>query len=86
MKYKKWTLEKKLKIIASYEEIRVVETCRKYSVSKGTFYSWKKKFDNNLEAVILFAGIYLALTFTIKTGVSSICDYFIPYPSLPIYR
>jgi putative transposase len=50
MKYKKWTLEEKLKIIASSEEIGVVETCRKYSVSTGTFYSWKKKFDNKGEA------------------------------------
>jgi putative transposase len=50
MKYKKWTLEEKLKIIASSEETGVVETCRKYSVSTGTFYSWKKKFDNKGEA------------------------------------
>jgi putative transposase len=50
MKYKKWPLEEKLKIIASSEETRVVETCRKYSVSTGTFYSWKKKFDNKGEA------------------------------------
>jgi putative transposase len=50
MKYKKWTLEEKLKIIASSEEIGVVETCRKYSLSTGTFYSWKKKFDNKGEA------------------------------------
>jgi putative transposase len=48
--YKKWTLEEKLKIIASSEETGVVETCRKYSVSTGTFYSWKKKFDNKGEA------------------------------------
>jgi len=50
MKYKKWTLEEKLKIIASSEETGVVETCRKYSISTGTFYSWKKKFDNKGEA------------------------------------
>lgn len=39
----------KLEILASSEEIGVVETCRKYSVSTGTFYSWKKKFDNKGE-------------------------------------
>lgn len=50
MKYKKWPLEEKLKIIASSEEIGVVETCRKYSASTGTFYSWKEKFDNKGEA------------------------------------
>lgn len=46
MKYKKWTLEQKLEILASSEAIGVVETCRKYSVSTGTFYSWKKKYEN----------------------------------------
>ena len=50
MKYKKWSLEDKLKIIASSEEIGIVETCRKYSVSTGTFYSWKKKFEYKGEA------------------------------------
>jgi len=50
MKYKRWTLDEKLEIIASSEEIGVVETCRKYSVSTGTFYSWRKKFDHKGEA------------------------------------
>jgi putative transposase len=50
MKYKKWSLEEKLSILASSEEIGIVETCRKHSVSTGTFYSWKKKFDNSGEA------------------------------------
>jgi putative transposase len=50
MKYEKWTLEEKLKIIASSEETGVIETCRKYSLSTGAFYSWKKKFDNKGEA------------------------------------
>jgi transposase-like protein len=40
MKYKKWTLKEKLEILSTSEEIGVVETCRKYSVSTGTFYSW----------------------------------------------
>jgi len=40
MKYKRWTLEEKLEILKSSEEIGTVETCRKYGVSTGTFYSW----------------------------------------------
>jgi putative transposase len=50
MKYKKWTLEQKLEILSSCEEIGVVEACWKYSVSAGTFYSWKKKFEHKGEA------------------------------------
>ena len=50
MKYKKWTLEEKLEILSSSEEIGTVEACRKYGVSTGTFYSWKKKFDYKGEA------------------------------------
>lgn len=50
MKYKKWTLAQKLEILSSSEEIGVVETCRKYGVSTGTFYSWKKRFDQKGEA------------------------------------
>ena len=49
MKYKKWSLEEKLMILSCSEEMGVVETCRKYSVSTGTFYSWKKKFDHKGE-------------------------------------
>ena len=50
MKYKRWSLEEKLEILSSSEELGMVETCRKYSVSTGTFYSWKKKFDRQGEA------------------------------------
>jgi putative transposase len=50
MKYKKWTLKEKLEILSKSEEIGVVETCLKYSLSKGTFYSWKKKFEHKGEA------------------------------------
>ncbi|UVD79713.1 helix-turn-helix domain containing protein [Myroides albus] len=28
----------------------VIETCRKHSLSTGTFYSWKKKFDSQGES------------------------------------
>lgn len=50
MKYKKWSLSEKLEILTKSEEIGIVETCRKYSVSTGTFYSWKKKHDSHGEA------------------------------------
>ena len=50
MKYKKWSLEEKIEILSCSEEIGIVETCRKYSLSTGTFYSWKKKYDNKGEA------------------------------------
>jgi len=43
MKYKKWSLEEKLEILSSSEELGIVEVCRKYKVSTGTFYSLKKK-------------------------------------------
>lgn len=49
MKYKRWSLEEKLIILASSEEIGIVETCRKYGVSTGSFYSWKKKFEHKGE-------------------------------------
>ena len=50
MKYKRWTLEQKLEILSESEEIGIVESCRKYGVSTGTFYSWRKKFDHKGEA------------------------------------
>jgi putative transposase len=50
MRYKKWSLKEKLAILASSEEIGAVETCRKYSVSSGTLYSWKKKHESQGEA------------------------------------
>jgi len=50
MKYKKWTMDEKLTILSSSDEIGVVDACRKYGVSTATFYSWKKKFDHHGEA------------------------------------
>jgi len=50
MKYKKWTLDQKLEILSISQEIGMVESCRKYGVSIGTFYSWKKKFEHRGEA------------------------------------
>jgi len=49
MKYKKWSLEEKLEILSSSEEQGIVEACRKYKVSTGTFYSWKNKYDTQGE-------------------------------------
>ncbi|WP_369292773.1 transposase, partial [Saccharophagus degradans] len=49
MKYKKWSLEQKLEILSSSEEIGIVEACRKFGVSTGNFYSWKKKFEHQGE-------------------------------------
>jgi transposase-like protein len=49
MKYKKWSLEESRNLI-SFRRIRNCETCRKYSVSTGTLYSWKKKHEKQGEA------------------------------------
>jgi putative transposase len=50
MKYKKWSLKEKLEILSSAEEVGIVSACRKYSVSTGTFYAWKRKYDDHGEA------------------------------------
>ena len=50
MKYKKWTLTQKLEIIAASEDIGILEACRKFGLSTGSLYSWKKKFDYKGEA------------------------------------
>jgi putative transposase len=50
MKYKKWSLEEKLAILSASEDLGIVETCRKFNVSTGTFYSWRKKHDAQGEA------------------------------------
>jgi len=47
MKYKKWSLEKKLEIGSFSEETGVIDACRKYGVSTGAFYSWKKKHESH---------------------------------------
>tara|TARA_B100000809_G_scaffold213192_1_gene217429 strand:+ start:2983 stop:3294 length:312 start_codon:yes stop_codon:yes gene_type:complete len=49
MKYKKWSLEEKLEILSLSEEVGMVETSRKYSISTGTLYNWKKKYDTQGE-------------------------------------
>jgi len=45
MKYKRWSLKEKLEILEQAKEFGVVETCRKFSVSTGNYYNWRKKFD-----------------------------------------
>ncbi len=50
MKYKKWSLSEKLEILSCSEENGIIETCRKYSVSTGALYSWKKKYESQGEA------------------------------------
>jgi putative transposase len=42
MKYRKWSLEEKLEILSSSEELDIVEACRKYGFSTGTFYRTHK--------------------------------------------
>jgi putative transposase len=43
-------LRKKIEILSFSEETDVVDACRKYGVSTGTFYSWKKKHEIHGEA------------------------------------
>lgn len=50
MKNKKWSLSEKLTILQEALENGVIETCRKHSLSTGTYYLWKKKFDSQGES------------------------------------
>jgi putative transposase len=50
MKYKKWSFQEKLEILVSSDELGMVETCRKYSLSTGILYSWNKKHESQGEA------------------------------------
>ena len=42
--------------------------------------------NNNLNAVIIFCGVVLALTLAAKAGLSPLLDNFIPYPTMPTYH
>ncbi|MBK7888516.1 MAG: hypothetical protein IPJ86_14925 [Bacteroidetes bacterium] len=42
--------------------------------------------NNNLNAVIIFSGIVLALTLAAKAGLAPLLDQFIPYPTMPVYH
>ena len=50
MKYKRWSLKEKLEILEQAKEFGVIETCRKFSVSTGNYYNWRKKFEQKGEA------------------------------------
>lgn len=50
MKYKRWNLKEKLEILEQAKEFGVIETCRKFSVSTGNYYNWRKKFEQKGEA------------------------------------
>ena len=42
--------------------------------------------NNNLNSVVIFIGIILALTIASKTGLTPLLDQFIPYPTMPVYH
>ena len=43
---RKWKAEEKLAIIKEIEETeKVIETCRKYSISNGMYYKWKEAYN-----------------------------------------
>ena len=42
--------------------------------------------NNNLNSVIIFIGLILALTIASKTELTPLFDQFIPYPTMPIYH
>ena len=42
--------------------------------------------NNNLNDVLLFIAIMIALVFAAKSGITPLLDLFIPYPELPIYH
>ena len=43
---RKWKADEKLAIIKEIEETgKVIETCRKYSISNGMYYKWKESYN-----------------------------------------
>jgi len=54
-------------------------------ISKGKSI-FMEATSNNLNAVIIFIGLILALTIASKLGLTSLFDQFIPYPTMPIYH
>jgi hypothetical protein len=42
--------------------------------------------NNNIEKSIFFAGLMLLLSLGIKTSVPLLLDFFIPYPTIPMFR
>jgi transposase len=48
-RYKRQSTEtKKAAVSDYYQDVRVAEICRKYEVSSGLFYTWKKLYDKGL--------------------------------------
>ncbi len=48
-KYKLWTKAEKLEILYEDRFNGVLETCRKYDLSTGNYYNWKKTFEEKGE-------------------------------------
>lgn len=42
--------------------------------------------NDNMGAVIMFMGIFIALILAAKSGVTPLLDSLIPFPSIPVYR
>lgn len=46
---KKWTLKEKIEIIETAALGDVIGVCRKFGVSTGTYYLWRKKYETRGE-------------------------------------
>lgn len=42
--------------------------------------------ENNYQILILFLGVLMTLTFTLKPGIPYLLDLLIPYPQMPTYH
>lgn len=49
-KYKRWSWKEKFEILEQAKEFGVVETFRRFSVSTGNYYNWRKRFEQKEEA------------------------------------
>lgn len=64
-----------------------------YFLSSGLFHMITDKSririevaNNNIEKAVFFAGLMLLLSLGIKTSVPLLLDFFIPYPTMPMFR
>jgi len=48
-KRKRWSVKEKIEIIEKAAEGDVIGVCRKYGISTGTYYLWRKKYETNGE-------------------------------------
>jgi putative transposase len=46
MRKRRWKSEEKAAILQEGGETDVLETCRKYNISRATFYKWKQALDD----------------------------------------